>query len=73
MGPASDASVTPVWRQALLVSSDGGTPPTLTISFDGGATPLAGVRYFASYTPVPGKVVEVLIRSGNPVVFGALA
>lgn len=61
------------WSQAILVSADGGSPPTCTISFDDGATDLPGVRYMGGYTPTPGDVVEVRIRDGNPVVEGALA
>jgi hypothetical protein len=60
-------------RQATIVSSDGGSPPTCTISFDG-ETGLSGVRYLASYTPAGGQLVEVLIRDGgNPFILGALA
>lgn len=60
-------------RQATIVSSDGGSPPTCTISFDGEIS-LAGVRRLKSYTPVVDELVEVLIRDGgNPFILGALA
>lgn len=60
-------------RQAVVVSVDGGSPPTCTITFDG-ETNLPGVRRLKSYTPVVDELVEVLIRDGgNPFILGALA
>jgi hypothetical protein len=72
-GEGLNASIVPSLRQATVVSSDGGSPPTCTITFDGGATFTPGVRYLASYTPAAGNVVEVLGRPGNPIILGTLA
>jgi hypothetical protein len=71
-GGDPNSGIVPALRQATLVSSDGGTPPTCTVTFDG-QTNTAGVRYLASYTPAAGHVVEVLVRAGDPFILGALA
>ncbi len=71
-GPTSGAGVVPTYRQATVTALDGGTPPTVTISFDG-IKEIPGIRYMAHYTPVVGNVVEVLIRAGDPTVWGRRA
>jgi hypothetical protein len=70
--PASGAGVVPILRQATIVSADGGTPSTVTITFDG-TKEIPGIRYLAHYTPTPGDVVEVVIRAGDPTVWGVKA
>jgi hypothetical protein len=62
----------PTLRQARVVSSAAGPPPTCTITFDG-LINIAGIRYMASYTPTAGDVVELLVRPGNPIILGTLA
>lgn len=70
VGP-SGVAVLPL-RQATVVSTAAGPPPTCTISFDG-TNNLAGVRRLASYSPTAGDVVEVVVRSGDPFILGTLA
>lgn len=58
--------------QAMVVSIDAGSPPTLTINL--GSEEISQIRYLASYVPVLGDKVELLVRSGGDVfVLGALA
>lgn len=70
---AGRAGGSPVVRvQAVVVSVGGGSPPTCTVDFGGGGV-AAGVGLYEGVTPVVGRVVEVEVRSGNPVVVGILA
>lgn len=58
--------------QAMVLSVDAGSPPTLTIQL--GDEEVPEVRYLNSYVPVLGEKVEIFIRSGGDVfVLGALA
>lgn len=57
--------------QAMVLSDDAGSPPTLTVNL--GGTEISGVRYLKSYVPVLGEKVELSVRLGDVFVLGALA
>jgi hypothetical protein len=70
---AAAGAQAPALRQAKVVSSNGGSPPTCTVKFDDGGVG-ADIRYLKSYTPAVNDIVEVLIRpGGNSFIFGVLA
>jgi len=74
--PATDlsAGIAPVGRQyGVIVSTQGGTPPTVTITLAGSSTPIAGVRYELGYSPNVADTVIIDHVGTDVIVAGALA
>lgn len=66
--------VTPVGRQfGVVISNDGGTPPTATITMAGSSAHIPLIKFTTAYTPKPGDTC-ILDQVGSDVIInGALA
>lgn len=66
------SGMVPALRQGIVISSDGGTPPTCTVTFDG-VTNVAGIQYLEAYFPTVADLVVCVIIGGSTWILGDLA
>lgn len=67
-----DSNTVPQIRTAKIVSSDGGSPPTVTLTWDAGTTNVAGIRYLWPYVPKTDDIVYTLGIDGVQWVVGKI-
>lgn len=66
------AGLVPAYRQGVIISVDGGTPPSCTVTFDG-ATNVAGVQFLDSYFPTVSDIVVCVVSGATAWILGQLA